>query len=134
MRIEISFPGGPAVNALLGKHIVRSDQPLVHGGTDSAPPPMDLFLASIGTCAGFYALRFCQKRDIDTSELEVELEAVRDESAKRFSRLVIHVRLPSHFPDKYRAAIVRAIDQCAVKQHIFEPPEFAVEVTDSTRR
>ena len=28
------------------------------------------------------------------------------------------------FPDKYRAAIERAMDPCAVKRAIAEPPEF----------
>jgi ribosomal protein S12 methylthiotransferase accessory factor len=30
------------------------------------------------------------------------------------------------FPEKYRDAIVRAADQCAVKRHILEPPRFEV--------
>ena len=58
----MSFPGGRAVDARIGEHLVRTDQPEKYGGGGAAPPPFDLFLASIGTCAGFYALRFCQKR------------------------------------------------------------------------
>ncbi len=124
MQMKIRFPGGLAVDAEAGDHLVRTDQLPRHGGAGSAPPPFDLFLASIGTCAGFYALRFCQQRGIDTAELGMTLEALRDESGKRVERIRIAVDLPAAFPARYRAALVRAIDQCAVKRHILEPPEF----------
>lgn len=128
MKMRISFPGGAAVNAEFDDHTVRTDQLPKHGGNGAAAQPFDLFLASIGTCAGLYALRFCQKRDIDTRDLKVSLEATRNPDGKRVELIAINVELPPEFPEKYRDAIVRAIDQCAVKRHILEPPEFKVEV------
>ncbi len=58
----------------------------------------------------------------------MSLEVVRDEAAKRVGCIRIVVEPPPGFPDKYRRALVRAIDQCAVKRHILEPPEFEVEI------
>lgn len=126
MEMRISFPGGVAVDAEVGGHRIRTDQPLRAGGRDSAPAPFDLFLASIGTCAGFYALRFCQERRIDARELGVRLETRPDASGKRVGAIEITVELPAAFPEKYRSAIIRAIDQCAVKRNILEPPEFVI--------
>lgn len=126
--MEIGFPGGVAVSARFRGHEILTDQPSKAGGRDSAPPPFDLFLASIGTCAGFYALRFCQQRNLDTTGLGMSLEVVKDEQRKRVGRVRIVVEPPPGFPDKYRRALVRAIDQCAVKRHILEPPQFEVEV------
>ncbi len=128
MMMKILFPGGVAVDADTGHHRIRTDQAARHGGADAAPPPFDLFLASIGTCAGFYALRFCQQRNLDTTGLGMSLEVVKDEQRKRVGRVRIVVEPPPGFPDKYRRALVRAIDQCAVKRHILEPPQFEVEV------
>jgi ribosomal protein S12 methylthiotransferase accessory factor len=128
MDMEIGFPGGVAVTASYKGHLVTTDQPEAAGGEDRAPAPFDLFLASIGTCAGLYALRFCQQRGIDTTGLAVRLRPVRDEAAHRIARLEIGVELPPGFPARYREAIRRAIDQCAVKRHIVEPPEFVVAV------
>jgi putative redox protein len=48
-NIEITFPGGKRVDARIGAHVVRTDQPASSGGADSAAAPFDLFLASIGT-------------------------------------------------------------------------------------
>ena len=126
--VTISFPGGVAVDATYKGHTIRTDQPVPAGGTDSAMSPFDLFLASIATCMGFYALRFCQERSLSTEGLGLTLEPIRDEQAKRVSLIRIELVLPSAFPEKYRAAIERAVDHCAVKKHILEPPAFELRV------
>ncbi len=124
--MEIRFPGGLAVEALHGGFVIRTDQPVAEGGGASAPSPFDLFLASLGTCAGYYALRFCQERGLPAEGLSVGLTTERDPARKRLSRIRIEIRLPEGFPEKYRPAILRAADQCAVKRHVVEAPEFEV--------
>ena len=125
--MEITFPGGVSVNALYKGFTIRSDQPEKSGGANAAPSPFDLFLGSIGTCAGFFALRFCQERQIDTAGLRLTMDVERDEERHRVSKLKIRIHLPKDFPEKYHKPIIRAVDQCAVKRHIMEPPEFEVE-------
>lgn len=129
--MEIRFPGGLEVEAIAGGFSIRTDQPVSDGGAGSAPSPFDLFLASIGTCAGIYALRFCQQRNLDTDGLSLELTAEKGEDARRVARVRIEIRLPPAFPARYRDAILRAVDQCKVKRHILEPPEFAVTAVAS---
>ncbi len=137
--MEISFPGGAAggaaVDAHFKGHTVRTDQPEKAGGLDAGPSPFDLFLASLATCTGYYAARFCELKGIDPSQLSLSLETTRDTVApkgrqrkerRRLGRVRIELKLPPGFPDKYRKAIVRAADQCAVKRHILEPPELEV--------
>lgn len=124
--MEITFPGGLAVEAHHKGYVIRTDQPADAGGGDSAPGPFDLFLASLGTCAGFYALRFCQERQLPTEGLAVTLTTERDAARRRLSTVRIEVRLPDGFPEKYRAPILRAVDQCAVKKHVVEAPAFEV--------
>lgn len=125
-QMQIRFPGGAAVEARYRGHTVLTDQPERAGGRDSAPTPFDLFLASIATCAGYYALEFCRQRGIPTDELGVSLEPVRDPERKRVGTVRLRVTLPPEFPEKYQRAILRAIDQCSVKRHIVEPPAFEV--------
>jgi putative redox protein len=117
-----------AVEADVKGHRVRTDQPRPHG-EDSAPAPFDLFLASIATCMGFYALRFCQERGIATEGLGLSLETVRDEAKKRLATIKVALTLPPGFPEKYTGAIQRAVDQCAVKKHMVEPPAFELTVS-----
>ena len=69
--MEVTFDGGKVITAHLNGHIIRTDQPVDNGGGNSAPAPFDLFLASIGTCAGIYVKSFCDKRQIPTEELKL---------------------------------------------------------------
>lgn len=125
--MDISFPSGLAVEARLDDFVIRTDQPATDGGGGSAPSPFSLFLASIGTCAGFYALRFCRERNIDTADMRLRMDWERDEAGHRLDRVVLKLTLPPGFPDKYRKAVVKAMDQCAVKRTLFDPPEFVVD-------
>jgi putative redox protein len=127
ITLEVSFPGGVAVDATVHGHAVHTDQPLASGGGDSGPAPFDLFLASIATCAGFYALRFCQERGLLTDGLTLTLTPVRDET-RRLSLIRLDLKTPAAFPEKYRDALVRAVDHCAVKRAIMDPPTFDVHV------
>ena len=128
MNVEIEFPGGVQVAARFKGHTILTDQSHEHGGTGQAPEPFDLFLASLGACAGYYALRFCQERGIETRGLGLTLVTEADPERKRLRAIRLDVRLPESFPVRYRAAILRAVDQCAVRRAIAEPPLFLAVV------
>lgn len=133
MSFEVSFPGGVRVDATSRGHTVTTDQPATSGGADSAMSPFDLFLASIATCMGFYALRFCQERDLATEGLGLRLTPIRVPEKKGVATIRIEIDAPAGFPEKYRPALIRAVDQCAVKRTIFEPPQFEIELKESLK-
>lgn len=124
--MKINFPGGVSVSAEFDGFNVLSDQPERNGGENSAPSPYDLFLASLGTCAGFFALRFCQQRELPTEGLGLTLDLERNKETKRLDKIIMDIQLPDDFPDKYKKAIIRATEECAVKKVILDPPEFEV--------
>jgi len=118
MQMEVVFPGGQRVDAILGDRVVRTDQKGTH------PAPFGLFLASIGTCAGVYVLGFCQARGLSTEGVKVLQRIHVDPDTKMVDRVELDIVVPPHFPEKYHAALVRAADQCAVKKHLETPPDF----------
>ncbi|MDH3997916.1 MAG: OsmC family protein [Desulfuromonadales bacterium] len=126
--MEITFPGGVRVNAQYNGFEVATDQPPKNGGDESAPSPFDLFLVSLGTCAGFFALRFCQQRELSTEGMRLTLDIDKNAETKRLDRVAIKLHLPPEFPAKYHKAIIRATDQCAVKKALLDPPEVLVGV------
>ncbi len=77
--LEISLPGGRRVDARVGQHVIRTDQPLYNGGTGTAASPFELFLASIGTCAGIFVQGFCAKRGIPSEEIRIQERVDFDE-------------------------------------------------------
>lgn len=124
--MRIRFPGGKRVDAEYRGFTIRTDQNETAGGENSAPGPFDLFLASIGTCSGYYVLAFCQKRGIPTDEIELSLETTRNEERRMIERIDITVHLPKSFPERYVDACLRSIDQCTVKKHLEQPPEIVL--------
>jgi putative redox protein len=124
--MQIYFPGGKRVFADYRGFTVATDQPVMGGGEGSAPTPFDLFMASIGTCAGIYVLGFLQQRGIPTEDARLELTRHVNPETGLIGRIEIQVHLPAGFPDKYHDAVVNAVNLCAVKKHLQQPPEFEV--------
>jgi ribosomal protein S12 methylthiotransferase accessory factor len=126
MDMKITFPGNRKVAAEFDGRTLMTDQPVEAGGDGSAPAPFDLFLASLGTCAGIFVLSFCKKRDIPTEGLEITQHAEWDEAAHRVSKVSLKIRLPKGFPEKYRDSVVSTANLCTVKKHLAAPPAFEI--------
>ena len=127
MDMMINFPGGKKVNATYKGLTIKTDLPEKDGGEGTAPSPFDLFLSSIGTCAGFYVLRFCQERDISTDNVNVVLKTERNSETHMIGKISIDINLPGGFPEKYRKAVIAAANHCAVKKHVLNSPAFDVQ-------
>ena len=124
--INVIFGEGMRVDADFGNMIVPTDQSAKEGGTGSAPSPFDLFLASIVTCAGIYARRFCETRALSTQGLAVRMVCDLAEKNFRIERMTLELTLPEGLPEEYKAPLVRAVALCTVKKHIVDPPEFVI--------
>lgn len=127
MEMVIDFPGGARVDAHFGSYTVATDQPPMGGGQGSAPTPFAVFLSSLGTCAGIYVLGFCNQRGLSTDGIRIVQRAIPDRSNRGMVGTVeFEIQVPPEFPEKYYRALVRSAEQCAVKKHLEQPPEFKV--------
>ncbi len=126
MNLEVRFEGNKKVNAYYKGHIIRTDQSVHEGGEDSSPAPFDLFLASIGTCAGIYVKSFCDRREIPTDGIRIIQSAEYDKQSGLPVNISLDVQLPEGFPEKYKAAVINAADLCKVKKTLAAPPAFKV--------
>jgi len=126
MTMEIEFPGNKKVNARYRGFIIETDQAREEGGDGSAPEPFDLFLSSMGTCAGIYVVYFCEERNIDTTGLKMSLTFDRNEQTHLVEKVNIQISLPPGFPGKYKSAIIKTAGLCTVKRNILNPPDFLV--------
>lgn len=129
MDMKITFPGGKKVNAELDGFTHKTDQALISGGEESAPEPFSVFLSSIGTCTGIYVLRFCQERNINTNGMEIIQSMNLNPFSGMIDEIKLNIILPEGFPDKYRKAVIKAANLCAVKKHMEKPPQFIITTT-----
>lgn len=119
MEILVDFPGGARVDARIRQHIVKTDQPKSGGGDDSAPSPFEVFLASLGTCAGVYILGFCRQRNLPA-------EGIRIVQRVHADKIELEIQVPPSFPKQYHSALIRSAELCKVKKTLENPPQFEI--------
>ena len=122
MEMIIDFPGGSRVDAHFGIFSVPTDQP----PAASAPMPFEIFLASIGTCAGIYVLGFCKQRGLPTEGLRIVQRSHTNPATGMVEEIDIEIQVPATFPEKFRDSLIRSAELCKVKKHMEQPPKFNV--------
>ena len=124
--IKVWFPGGKRVDAKIEGMTVHTDQAVENGGEGTAPEPFNLFMGSIATCAGIYALEFCRAREIQTDGMALTMSYEFDPKKGICDALTIDLIVPPSFPERYKKAVVRVMNLCSVKKQILNPPEFII--------
>ena len=122
MEMIIDFPGGSRVDAHFGFFTVATDQPPIA----SAPSPFEVFLSSIGTCAGGYVLGFCKQRRLPTEGIRIVERINHSRSTGMVETIELEIQVPQSFPEKYRASLIHSAELCAVKKHLEKPPRFDI--------
>jgi len=125
-EMRVTFPGGTRADAEYKGMVIKTDQPVYQGGGGTAPAPFDLFLASIATCSGYYVLAFCERRGIPADKASVVMRTERNPESKMIEKILIDIQLPPEFPEKYKKAVIKSVDSCAVKAHIMDAPSFEI--------
>jgi len=122
MEMLIDFPGGSRVDAHFGPFTVQTDQP----PAASAPTPFDIFLSSIGTCAGIYVLNFCRQRNLPTDNIRIIQHVQNNRFNGMVEKIDLEIQVPPDFPQKYYDSLIRSAELCAVKKHLENPPKFEI--------
>jgi len=105
---------GNTVPYIDGKQITMNESPFL------------IFLASIGMCSAVYMRSFLAQRSIPFNEVVINQKMEYDQSAGMVKSIEIELDLPSQFPEKYKGAIKKVVDQCLVKRHLIDTPELNV--------
>jgi ribosomal protein S12 methylthiotransferase accessory factor len=129
MEIMIDFPGEACVIAHFSDFTVRTDQSALIG-VAKAPTPFEIFLASIGACAGSMVLDLCRQLELPTEGMHLLERTEMDPETGMVHQVVLDIRLPPDFPIKYRKALVRAAEQCLVKKHLEQPPKVKINASE----
>ena len=90
--------------------------------------PFEVFLASIGTCAGIYVLGFCKQRNLPTEGIRI-IQRNHTAANGMVGKIDLEIQVPPTFPAQYYDALVRSAELCKVKKTIENPPSFEVTTT-----
>lgn len=124
--MEITFDGNKKIKASYNGFEIMTDQPVSAGGDGSAPSPFDLFLASLGTCAGIFAVGFLQSRKLSTEGFKINMSFDWDQATHLIKKVKMNMTLPKDFPAQYTGALIKSAELCTVKRHLAAPPQFEI--------
>jgi uncharacterized OsmC-like protein len=108
----VTHISGEKFSIRIRDHEIVVDQTVAGGGDDSAPTPLELLGASLGSCIAFYMRRFLETRAFPSSDLRVEVSHTRDRNPSRIDAFQVRVVLPPDIPAKYLPMIERVLDTC----------------------
>ena len=129
MEMNVVYGGGKRFEAIARNHRVISDQPLDDDGTDRGMTPPELLLASLGSCAGYYAAQYLRKNKLATegTRVRVTCDKVKDPVA-RMTNFVIEVDAPVELSAEQRKGVEEAVEHCLVHNTLLRPPKIALKV------
>lgn len=93
------------------------------------PSPLDLFIASLGTCAALTAAGYCRKKGLSSEGLKINIDIERDTETRLVSQVRTEFVIPAGFPKAEIEELVAVAGHCFVKKHLYAPPEFTTIIT-----
>ena len=121
MEVTIRHLGDVQFQAEARGHRILCDQPAENHGSDQGMTPPEFLLASLGTCAGFYAAQYLRTRSLSTEGLEVKVHAEKALRPARLAEFRIEVLAPE-VPEEHEAGLLRAVDTCLIRNTLLNPP------------
>jgi uncharacterized OsmC-like protein len=121
MEMTIHHLGDVRFEATTRGHRAVCDQPPTNGGQDAGMTPPEFLLASLGTCAGYYAVQYLKTRNLSTEGLTVRVEADKAAQPARLGTFRIEVTVPG-LDEKHTAGVLRAVKSCLIHNTLLHPP------------
>jgi putative redox protein len=124
--MEISWIKGVQLDVKVRGHRILTDQPLDEGGTDEGMTPVEMLVAALGSCIGYFAVRFFQRHKIATAGLRVAMEWGYADQPHRIGFLTAHVHLPVKPDSTMRDRLQKVLEGCTVHHSIQIAPKIEV--------
>ena len=128
MEVLIEHLGGVQFEIKARQHTIVSDQPAENGGFDEGMTPPELLLASLGSCAGFYAAQYLKKNKLAAEGTVVRITADKLKNPARIDNFCIEVDVPGELSDKDREGIEQSVHHCLIHNTLLNPPRIVLEV------
>lgn len=129
MEALIRYLDGVKFEVEAGRHRVICDQPVTNQGDDAGMTPPDFLLASLGTCAGFYAVQYLKTRGLSMAGLQVRVWAEKAPNPARLAKFRIDLEAPEVPDERHREGLLRAVKGCLIHHTLEHPPEIEIRIS-----
>jgi len=128
IEVTVTHSGDVKFEIAARKHTLVCDQPPNNGGQDLGMTPPELLLASLGSCAAFYAVAYLKKKGILREGVEVSAFAEKASAPARLHPIRIEVSVPGDLSDADRAGVEEAVHHCLIHNTLLHPPAITIAI------
>jgi putative redox protein len=128
MEVIVEHLGAVQFEIKARQHTVISDQPADSKGFDEGMTPPELLLASLGSCAAFYAVDYLVRNKIEREGVRTRVTAEKVKGPFRLDNFKIEVEVPGGLDDTQLKGIEEAVHRCLIHNTLLQPPKMEVVI------
>lgn len=137
MEVNVQHIGEVQFEITARGHRIFSDQPTDSGGLDEGMTPPELLLASLGSCAAYYAVDYLKRNGIRDAGTHVRVTADKKKptirpgepvTGARVDNFRVEVDVPVELSESQRHGIDDAVHRCLIHNTLLHPPAIAIEI------
>jgi putative redox protein len=128
MEVTVEHLGAVQFEVKARNHTILCDQPAENFGHDEGMTPPELLLASVGSCAGFYAAQYLRKHKLATEGTRVRVTADKVKDPARVDNFRIEIETTVELTEQQQAGVEESVHHCLIKNTLLHPPKIAIEI------
>jgi uncharacterized OsmC-like protein len=132
MEVTVEHLGDVQFEIEARGHRILSDQPAESGGFDEGMTPPELMLASLGSCAAFYAAEYLRYHRLAERGTHVRVTAEKAKAPARLASFHIAVDVPAELSPEHKAGVQKAVHRCLIHNTLIHPPSIELEIADAS--
>lgn len=132
MEVTVNHLGSVQFEVKARQHTIVCDQPPDNGGFDEGMTPPELLLASLATCAGFYAAAYLKKHKLAESGTKVRVTADKVKPPARLDNFLIDIDIPVELTEQQRKGVEDAVHHCLIHNTLLSPPKITLGITTAS--
>jgi putative redox protein len=130
MEITVEHLGAVQFEIKSRSHTLISDQPAANGGFDEGMTPPELLLASLGSCAAYYAAEYFNRHQLASHGTKVRVTAEKAKHPSRMDNFRIELEAPAALSERDREGVIAAMHRCLIHNTLLHPPQIEMAVKD----
>lgn len=128
MEVLTQYLGAVQFEITARQHTLICDQPAENQGYDEGMTPPELLLASLGSCAAYYAVDYLNRNKLSSEGTKVRVTAEKVKGPFRLDNFKIEVDVAGELDDRHMKGVEEAVHRCLIHNTLLHPPQIEVEI------
>ncbi len=128
IEVSVTHLGAVQFEIKAREHTIVCDQPEANDGFNEGMTPPELMLASLGSCAGFYAVDYLKRQKLAVEGVKVHVTAEKAKNPARLDPFKIELDVPADLSAEHLKGMEDAVHRCLIHNTMLHSPTIALEI------